>query len=68
MGRTAIYEMLSVTDEIRELVMNRSDASTIKRAAVRAGMTTMREDGLLKVLSGHTSIEELLRVTHDSAV
>lgn len=66
-GRTAIYEMMVITDAIRRLVMQRADASTIKNEAVRVnGMTNLREDGIAKVLSGQSSIPEVLRVTQDS--
>jgi general secretion pathway protein E len=67
-GRTGIYEVLKVEDEVRNLVMNRDDASNIKRAACENGMHTLREDGALKVLSGETSIEEVLRVTQEDTV
>lgn len=66
-GRTAIYEMMVINDAIRRLVMQRADASTIKAEAVKNGMTNLREDGIAKVLSGQTSIPEVLRVTQDSA-
>ncbi len=67
-GRTAIYEMMVITDPIRRLVMQRADASTIKNEAVRTnGMTNLREDGIAKVLCGQSSIPEVLRVTQDSA-
>ncbi|TVR04021.1 MAG: type II secretion system protein GspE [Deltaproteobacteria bacterium] len=62
-GRTGIYELLPVSHEIRQLVMQRSDASEIKRRAVHEGMRTLRDDGAEKVLRGMTSIEEILRVT-----
>ncbi len=68
MGRTAVYEMLRVDDDIRRLVMQRADASTIKREAERKGMASLRDDGVLKVLQGVSSIQEVLRVTHDSAL
>ena len=64
-SRVGIYELLVVDDEIQALVMKRSDAGTIKKAALRKGMRTLRDDGALKVLSGITSIEEVLRVTQD---
>src|SRR5690606_23028237 len=51
-GRTAIYEMLQVNDDIRRMVMDRADASSIKRFAQANGMITMREDGADKVLQG----------------
>ena len=64
-GRTAIHELLPVTDGIRQLVMARKDASSLRTEAIRQGMKTMRDDGALKVLWGQTSIEEVLRVTQD---
>ena len=65
-GRTAIYEMLEITSEIQNLVNSRADAATIKRSAQKNGMTTLREDGVEKVLTGQSSIAEVLRVTQDS--
>lgn len=62
-GRLGIYELLTVTDEIRQLVMARTDAGEIKRMAVSQGMTTLRQAGSQLVLQGRTSIEEVLRVT-----
>ncbi len=62
-GRVGIFEVLIVDDEIRNAIINRSDASAIKQIAVKNGMTTMIEDGLEKVKEGLTTIEEILRVT-----
>lgn len=62
-GRTGIYELLLMTDEIRELLMSGADASSIRKAALRAGMLSLRQDGLQKALDGETSLEEVLRVT-----
>jgi len=67
-GRTGIFELLIVDDEIRELVMKRTGSNIIKRAAVRKGMRTLRDDGVRKVLSGDTTVEEVLRVTQDDVV
>jgi general secretion pathway protein E len=67
-GRTGIYEVLKVQDEVRNLIMNRDDASNIKREACADGMQTLREDGAIKVLHGETSIEEVLRVTQEDTV
>ncbi|MFW5967994.1 MAG: type II secretion system ATPase GspE [Persicimonas sp.] len=67
-GRTGIYEILKVEDEVRNLIMNRDDASNIKRVACSHGMDTLREDGAIKVLEGITSIEEVLRVTQEDSV
>jgi general secretion pathway protein E len=67
-GRTGIYEVLSVEDSVRNLIMNRDDASNIKREACHHGMDTLREDGAVKILQGQTSIEEVLRVTQEDSV
>ena len=64
-GRTGIYELLMVDDEIRALIMGNVDSSTIKKKAISKGMLTLRDDGTLKVLTGDTSIAEVLRVTQD---
>jgi general secretion pathway protein E len=66
-GRTGIYEILTVTDRVRNLVMERDDASKIKRVAQEEEMHTLRQDGALKVLDGITSIEEVLRVTQEDS-
>lgn len=63
LGRTAIYELLIVDDSIRQLIMKNADASTIKAAAVKKGMKTLRQDGAGKVLAGITSVDEVVRVT-----
>jgi len=65
-GRTGIYEILTVTDEIRQLVVTREPASSIRNSALSRGMKTLREDGWRKVLDGLTTIEEVLRVSEDA--
>ena len=62
-GRTGLYELMTMTEDIRELVYNRESAGVIKRAAIEGGMRTLRMDGAQKVLSGETTIAEVLRVT-----
>ncbi len=62
-GRTGIYEILMMTENIKSLILNTSDANVIKEQAVREGMHTLRQDGARKVLDGQTTIEEVLRVT-----
>jgi general secretion pathway protein E len=64
-GRTGIHEILVVDDEVRALVMQRSDASAVRRLAVSRGMATLRDDGASKVREGITTAEEVLRVTQD---
>jgi len=62
-GRTGIFEVLEMTDEIHELIGARADAREIDRAARASGMTTMIEDAVVKCLAGVTSPAEALRVT-----
>jgi general secretion pathway protein E len=64
-GRKGIFELLLVTDTIRDLVMAKANASEIRKAALKEGMSTLRGDGARKVLSGMTAIEEVLRVTQE---
>ncbi|MHC4423707.1 MAG: type II secretion system ATPase GspE [Planctomycetota bacterium] len=65
-GRTGIFELLAVDDEIKELISKRQGSHIIKEAAAEKGMSTLREDGLHKVLGGETTLEEVCRVTQDS--
>lgn len=63
-GRVGVFEVLEVTNNIRKLITQKSDADVILRQAVKADkMMTMLDDGLIKVLKGVTTIEEVLRVT-----
>lgn len=62
-GRTIIAEMMLVNDDIRTLIMQRKDGNSIRRIAVSAGMKTFRDHGISKVLSGITTIEELMSNT-----
>jgi type II secretion system protein E len=64
-GRTGIYEILTVDDHIRPLIIDRSAASEIKREAMRHGLHTLRDDGWRKVLDGVTTVEEILRVSEE---
>jgi general secretion pathway protein E len=66
-GRTGIYEILVMDDEVRALILAKADANAIKTRAVERGMTTLREDGARKVLDGVTTTEEVLRVTAEDA-
>lgn len=63
-GRTGIHEILTITDRVRALILRRSSTAEIKQAATEEGMSTMQDDGLNKVLSGVTSMEECLRVVY----
>ena len=65
-GRVGIYEFLGVDEEMRGLVLKRTDSANLHRAAKAQGMMTMSEDGIRKAISGITSIEEVLRVTRQN--
>jgi type II secretory ATPase GspE/PulE/Tfp pilus assembly ATPase PilB-like protein len=62
-GRTGVYEVMLINEEIQNLVYKRETAGTIKKIALEAGMQTLRMDGASKVLAGVTTISEVLRVT-----
>ncbi|HET7788001.1 MAG TPA: type II secretion system ATPase GspE [Myxococcales bacterium] len=65
-GRSGIYEVMLIDDEIRQLVLKNVDSGTIKKQAVTSkGMRTLMDDGALKVLKGVTSIAEVLSVTQE---
>lgn len=62
-GRKGIYELLDISDPIRELINQRSPAVVLKQKAVELGMTTLRQDGLRCIYDGDTTIEEILKYT-----
>jgi len=64
-GRTGIYEILLVSEAIRQLIMKKADSASIGRQAVEEGMKTLREDGALKIIKGITTLEEVVRVTQE---
>lgn len=66
-GRTGVYEVIQITEEIRRLAVRNVDATQIKALAVEQGMRTLRDDGAHKVLAGATTIDEVLRVTAEES-
>src|SRR6266498_577659 len=62
-GRKGIYELLKVTDPVRELINERAPTVTLKQKAIELGMVTLRQDGLRSIFAGDTTIEEVLRYT-----
>ena len=62
-GRTAIFEIMIVDDEIKRLILKTSDANQINELALKQGMITLQKDGIYKVMNGITTAEEVLRVT-----
>ncbi|MBU2545225.1 GspE/PulE family protein, partial [Patescibacteria group bacterium] len=65
LGRIGIYEVLEMTDELANLILVKPSEMEIKKEANRQGMITMKQDGILKVLKGLTSLEEILRVAEE---
>ena len=65
MGRTGIYEILIVDNEIRKMILEQADSNEIKKRAVSKGMLTLRADGLKKTMDGITTVEEVMRVTQE---
>jgi general secretion pathway protein E len=64
-GRVGIHELLLIDDEVRSQILQRLDSNSIKNAAIKRGFVTLRSDGGRKVLSGITSVEEVLLASHD---
>lgn len=64
-GRIGIFEVMEIGDEIKKLIMAQADSGVIREKAIEEGMSTMFEDGLTKVMSGQTTIEEIIRVTSE---
>ena len=64
-GRTGIFEAIEVDEDIQQLIVNHATANQIMKTAVEKGVVTMRQDGILKVLSGQTTLDEVNRVASD---
>lgn len=62
-GRTALFEVMKITDDIKQLILTRSHSKEIKKKAIEQGMLTLRSSGLVKIKEGITSVEEVLRET-----
>lgn len=64
-GRTGIYELMEMDDDIRDLLLKNKDAASIRKLAKQKGMQPLRSAGLAKALQGETTLEEVLRVTQE---
>ena len=62
-GRVGLYEVMEITDDIRELILIGASSLELRKKAVEDGMITLRESGLTKVRAGITTIEEVIRET-----
>ena len=67
-GRTGVYELMLIKEEIQDLVYRRESAGVVKKAALNAGLQTLRMDGARKMLAGITTVSEVLRVTQADIV
>ncbi|MCG6535259.1 MAG: type II secretion system ATPase GspE [Syntrophales bacterium LBB04] len=65
-GRSGIFELLTVTDELRKLILKCADANELREAARAQGMITLLEDGIQKITSGVTTLSEVFRVTQEA--
>jgi type II secretion system protein E len=66
-GRTGIYELFSVNEDVRSLILRKAPTGEIRRYAVEHGMITLRDDGWAKARAGATTVEEVLRVTQEDS-
>ncbi len=66
-GRTGIFELMLMTEEVRQLVLEKASADIIRQKAISQGMQFLRDNGLQKIKDGFTTIEEVLRVTQEGA-
>ena len=62
-GRVGLYEVMEITEELRDLILVGASSLELKRKAVEEGMITLRRSGLRKVMDGVTTIEEVVRET-----
>ena len=62
-GRTALFEVMELNPTLREMILLRAQSKEINQKAVEAGMITMRRSGLIKIMAGITTPEEVLRET-----
>jgi type IV pilus assembly protein PilB len=64
-GRVGLYEVMPMREEVKELILSRASTTEIKKEAMRLGMKTLRQSGIIKIREGVTTIEEVLRATVD---
>ena len=64
-GRIAIYEVFAMTPELEQIVLEKVTESALEAALVKQGMITMKQDGIMKVLTGMCSLEEVLRTVEE---
>jgi len=62
-GRTAIFEVLEINEELRSIITHKASSDEIRKKAIELGMTTLIDDGISRVLQGETTLDEIARVT-----
>jgi general secretion pathway protein E/type IV pilus assembly protein PilB len=67
-GRTGIFELMIVSDEVRELILNRSPSGKIRKVATAEGMSSLRQDGWRLIREGRTTVDEVIRATKEEHV
>lgn len=65
-GRVGIYELLSIDDQLRDIIARNPNVAEFRRLCIERGMVTLRQDGMHKVAKGLTTVQEVLRVTEAS--
>ena len=65
-GRVGLYELMDMTEAVRELIISKASSSAIKTTASQSGFKTLRQEGLVKAAAGLTTVEEVLRVTQEA--
>jgi general secretion pathway protein E len=65
-GRVGLYELMDMSEAVRELIISKASSSAIKAAASKSGFKTLRQEGLVKAAAGLTTVEEVLRVTQEA--
>jgi len=65
-GRIGVYELLRITEPVRQLIVKKASASAIRAAAIKEGMRTLRDDGIVKIREGLTTMAEVLRVVTET--
>jgi type IV pilus assembly protein PilB len=63
-GRVAIYEIFTISPAIQNLILNRASTEEIRKVAIREGMVTLKDDGMIKALQGVTTVREIMRVAY----
>jgi general secretion pathway protein E len=64
-GRTTVCELLTITDEVKPLILQKSDAGSVKKLAMKQGMRTLRQSAVDKIFSGLTSVDEVIRAIQE---